>query len=81
MCARRCLIIFRLVWGPGVLKSGDLAAPDTTGFEHLAQENIFASPGGLPSSTIKTLKYHNFVSVPLELETHLKKRFAALSPD
>ena len=34
--------------GPGVLGSGDLAAPHTTGFEHLAQENIFAS---LPSST------------------------------
>ena len=39
------------LWGPVVLRSGDLAAHYATGFEHLAQENYFASPGGLPSST------------------------------
>ena len=38
--------------GPGVQGSEDLAAHHTTGFEHLAQEKYFASPGGLPSSTI-----------------------------
>ena len=42
-------------WGPGVLRSGDLVAHHTISFEHLSQENIFASPGRLSSSTTQNL--------------------------
>ena len=39
--------------GPGVLRSGDLAAHHATGFEHLSQKKYFASPGGESSSTTR----------------------------
>ena len=47
--------------GPGVLRSGDLAAHHATGFEHLSQKKYFASPGGESSSTttnMLTVKEH-----------------------
>ena len=56
-------------WGPGVLRSGDLVAHHTISFEHLSQENIFASPGRLSSSTIATGK-QDIVSRYLKILAH-----------
>ena len=44
VCARRSVPNHISAWGPGVMRmrSGDLAAHHTTGFEHLAQVNIVA---------------------------------------